>query len=184
LGENEYGLAEAAILSGRWLSATTMTDVLARPAVITAAVEQPAPVLRRVVIRKRGPGLLVEVYANNPMSPTFLKSVEAVADLLTLPQGWNSYAAKPIAPQNAVRAIRLLGEFLEPHTPPPAAVPRVQGGIQLEWHTESIDIEVYIDSPEKVRFFAEHPESGQSDEGPLAGREHVLRTWVKRVSGK
>ena len=111
LGENEYGLAEAAILSERWLSATTLPDVLARPTVLTAAVEQPMPVLRRVVIRKRGPDLLVEVYANHPMSSTFLKSVEAVADLLSLPPGWNSYSAKPIDHQNARQAIRLLMSF-------------------------------------------------------------------------
>src|SRR5438067_2486637 len=95
-GENEYGLAEEAILSERWLSATTLPDVLARPAVITAAVEQPSPVLRRVVIRKQGPALFVEVHANRPMSPTFLKSFEAVADLLSLPPGWNSYSANPL----------------------------------------------------------------------------------------
>ncbi len=184
LGENEYGLAERAILFDRWLSTTTLPDVLARPAVMTAAVEQPAPVLRKVVIRRRGPELLVEVHTNRPMSPTFLKSVEAVADLLSLPPGWNSYSAKPIAPQNSVRAIRLLAEFLEPQTPRPAVVPRVQGGIQLEWHTESIDIEVYVDSPKEVSFFAEHVESGESFEGPLAGQEQVLKAWVQRVSGK
>lgn len=72
----------------------------------------------------------------------------------------------------------------EPQTPPPAVVPRVQGGIQLEWHTETIDIEVYIDSPEKVSFFAEHLESGQNAQGPLAGQEHVLKEWVERIPGK
>jgi hypothetical protein len=183
-GGNEYGLAEAAILSEPWLSAMTLPDALARPAILSAAVEQPTPVLRRVVIRKRGPELVVEVHASRPLSSTFLKSVEAVADLLGLARGWNSYAAKPIAPQNAIQAIRLLGEFLEPQTLPPAVVPRVQGGLQLEWHTESVDVEVYIDSRANVSFFAEDLESGQSDEGPLTGREHILKGWVKRVSRK
>src|SRR5579862_1709909 len=133
MGNIECGLAEAAILSEPWHSTTTLPDVLARSAVVTAAVEEPKPILRKVVIRKRGAKLLVEVYANQPMPVTFHKSVEAVADLLTLPPGWNSYSAKSIAPRNAVRAIRLLGELLEPQTSPPAVVPRVQGGIQLEW---------------------------------------------------
>ncbi len=184
LGESDYGLAEAAILSERLLSATTLPDVLARPAVVTAAVEQPAPVMRKVVITRRGPGLRIRLHANHPVLSTFSKSVEAVAELLNLPKGWNSYAAKPIAPQNAVRAIRLLAEFLQPQTPPPAIVPRVQGGIQLEWHTKSIDIEVYIDSPEQVSFFAADAESGQSVEGTLAGKDRILKAWVERVSGK
>ena len=184
LGENEYGLAEAAVLSEGWLSATTLPDVLARPAVVTAAVEQPAPVLPKVVIRKRGPELLVEVHANHPMPQAFLKSVEAVADLLNLPPGWNSYSAQPIAPQNAVRAIRLLAEFLGPETPPPAAVPTVRGGIQLEWHTKCANVEIYIESPDNVRFFAEEVGSDESCEEPLPGHERELRSWLQRLSGK
>lgn len=185
LSDSDYGLAEAAILSQRLLSATTLPDVLARPAIVTAAVAQPSPALRRVVIKRRGLDLHVKVYADQPMSSALSTSVEAVADLLSLPKGWNSYAAKPIAPQNVVRAIRLLVELLVvPQTPAPAVVPRVQGGIQFEWHTKSIDVEVYIDSPGEVSFFAEDAESGQSVEGTLPGQEHVLKAWVQRISGK
>jgi len=184
LGGNEYGLAEAAILSERWLSTTTLPDVLARPAVVTAAVEQSALLLRRVIIRKRGSELVVEVNAHRPLSTEFLKSIEAVVELLNLPPGWNSYSAKPIGPQIAVRAIRILAELMEPLTPLPAVVPRVQGGIQLEWHTDTLDIEVYIDTPDQVSFFAEHGESGQSVEASLAGQEQTLRAWVQRLSRK
>jgi hypothetical protein len=60
----------------------------------------------------------------------------------------------------------------------------VGGGIQIEWHVGSIDIEVYIDSPGKVSFFAEQVESGETFEGPHAGHEVVLKTWVQRISGK
>lgn len=184
LGENEYGLAEAAILSERWLSATTLPDALARPAVLSAAVEQPTPVLPRVVIRKRGPELVVEVHANRPMSSTFLKSVEAVVDLLSLPRGWNSYSAKPIEHQNARQAIRLLADFLRPDTPPPSVVPTVRGGIQLEWHTRGANVEIYIESPSDASFFAEETESGRSSDVPLSGHEPELRSWLQRLSGK
>ena len=128
--------------------------------------------------------MLVEVHANHSMSLTFRKSVRAVADLLSLPPGWNSYSAKPIAAQNAIRAIRLLGEFLEPHTPPPTVVPTVRGGIQLEWHSSGVNVEVYIQSPNDVSFFAEEVGSGDSSDVPLSGREHELRSWLQRLSGK
>jgi len=182
VGENEYGLAEAAILSEWRLSATTLPDVLARPAVVTAAVEQPISVLQRVVIRKQGGAL--NVHANPPMSPTFRKSVEAVADLLSLPPGWNSYSAKPIDHGSAKRAIRLLAEFLEPNTPPPSVVPTVKGGIQLEWHTKGVDVEIYIESPDEVSFFAEEAGSVKSSDVPLPGHELELRSWLGRLSGK
>lgn len=111
----------------------------------------------------------------------FLKCVEGVVDLLRLPPGWNSYSAKPIAASNAVRAIRVLASIIDTETPLPAIVPSSQGGIQLEWHAKGIDIEVYIDSYDDVRFFAEHTGSGESIEEPLAGHEHELKAWLHRT---
>lgn len=184
LRDTDYSLAEAAILAQPWLSTSTLPDVLARPAVVTGAMEHPAPALRKVIIRKRGPEVSVEIQASGPMPRSFLKSVEGVVDLLRLPAGWNSYSAKPIGSQNAIRAIRLLAEFLGPETPPPVAVPTVRGGIQLEWHTRGVNIEVYVDSPESVGFFAEHAGSGEGSEAPLAGHEQELRLWLQCISGK
>jgi len=180
--ENEYGLAEKAILSERLLSASTLPDVLARPAVVTAAVE-PAPAkLHRVAIRKRGAEISVEIQATGILPRSFLKSIEDIVALLTLPPNWNSYSARPIAPQNAIRAIRLVWDLLQPGIPAPMVVPRVRGGIQLEWHTKAGDIEIYIDSPDQISFFAEHAESSESTEAPLAGHEEELRAWVQRIS--
>jgi hypothetical protein len=151
---------------------------------MTAAAEQLEPVRRRVLIRRPGPALPFEVHANRPMSPTFQKSVEAVADLLNLPPGWNSYSAKPIARENARRAIRLLDEFLKSDTPPPSIVPTVRGGIQLEWHTRGVNVEIYIEFPNDVTFFAEDTGSNKSSDAPLSGHEHELMSWLQRLSGK
>jgi len=113
-----------------------------------------------------------------------LKGVEGVVDLLRLSGGWNSYSAKPVATQNAVRAIRLLAEFVAPDTPPPVVVPTVRGGIQLEWHTKGFNVEIYVESPVEVSFFAEKPGSVESSEESLSGHEHELRSWLQRISGK
>jgi hypothetical protein len=172
--DTAYGLAEETIRSQPWLSASTLPDQLARPAVRTAEVEQSSPPPREVVIRR--------LPADAPLS--FFKSVRAVGDLLRLPEGWNSHSAKPIAVRNARTAIELLAQFLRTNTPPPDVVPRVQGGIQLEWHTGKIDIEVYVDSPGQVSFFAEDLESEDDFEGPLRGHEEVLKSWIHRVSQK
>ena len=176
-------LAEAAILSQPWASAT-MLDALARPAIAAATGESSASALPQVIIRSSEAGISVEVQSNDSFPPSFLKSVKDVADLLGLPAGWNSYSAKPIEPRNVKRAIELLAELLGPETPPPIVVPTVGGGIQLEWHNNGIDIEVYIDSPYDVCFFAEKLESGESTEQPLAGHVHELRSWLVRISGK
>ena len=178
----KYGLAEEGILSERQLSALTLPDVLARPAVVTAAVEPVQP--HQVAIRKRGADILIGIRDPGDLPRNLLDSIKSIGALLTLPPGWNSYSAKPIAPENAVRAIDLLCHLLQPGIAAPTVVPRVQGGIQLEWHTKAGDIEVYIDSPDQISFFAEHAESGESTEAPLAGHEEVLKRWVQRISGE
>ncbi len=118
------------------------------------------------------------------MPGSFMKGLEGVVDLLRLPAGWNSYAAKPIAPQTATQAIRLLAEFLGSRTPPPTVVPTVRGGIQIEWHTRGVNLEIYIGAADYIGFFAEQIETGESCEEPLAGNEHALRSWLERISGK
>jgi len=177
-------LAEAAILSQPWLSTSTLSDALARPALITTPAESGAPRLRRVVIRRRASEFSVEIQASGQMPRSFLKSVENIVDLLGLPRGWNSYAAKSIEPQNAIAAVRLLAQLLEVHSPAPIVVPTVRGGIQLEWHSKGINIEVYIDSSETISFFAEDIQSGRSCENPLPGHESELRSWLQRIAGK
>lgn len=179
-----YSLAEAAILSQPWLTASSLPDVLARPAVVATTSELPKVVERKIVIRKRGLSGPAEISVSGLWPASFLKGAGAVVDLLNLPAGWNSYGAKPIAPQNAVQAIRLLAGILSTDTPPPVVVPRVRGGIQLEWHSAYVDVEVYIDSPGKIRFFAEHTETGETFEGQIEGNEAVLKAWLSRTSGK
>ena len=81
-------------------------------------------------------------------------------------------------------ALKLLVDIMDIDTPPPLVVPRVQGNIQLEWHTDQVDIEIYIDSPESVRFFAEDPMEDRFVEGSLAGREEELRAWLARLASE
>ena len=182
LSDTRYSLAEAAILSGPWLSTAT-ADVLAEPEIVIRAVEPPQT-LRKVVIRKRGSEIAVEILASGSTPRSLMKSIEGVVDLLGLQAGWNSYSAKPIEPRNAIRAVQLLFELLDPKTPTPIVVPTVRGGIQLEWHTKGVDIEVYINSPTDVSFFAERVESDESTEQPLADHEHELKSWLGRISGE
>ena len=124
----------------------------------------------------------VEFQEIDLLPQVFVKSVRGVLDLLSLPAAWDSYSAKPIAPRNAIQAIKLLADLLRSSTPAPAVVPTVQGGIQLEWHTKGVNIEVYVDTSEDVSFFAERVATGESCEQLLAGHEGELLEWLARIS--
>jgi hypothetical protein len=67
---------------------------------------------------------------------------QAIERLTQLPAGWDSYGARRIQ-ASAVKAVfELLGCTMQRHSPVPAVVPTATGGLQLEWHTGGIDLEV------------------------------------------
>lgn len=181
LKDREYGSPEAAILSTRSIAPVSTPDVSAGTSAVLAT-----PGARMSTGPLVSCGLAnwtVSVSNATDQLPTwFLPSFRALVDLLNLPAGWNSHSAKRIAPQNAKAALVLLGGLLDFETPAPTVVPRVQGNLQLEWHTAHIDIEIYIDSPDSVHFFAEDATEGLFAEGPLAGHENELRGWLERLT--
>jgi hypothetical protein len=82
---------------------------------------------------------------------------EALRKLLSLPQNWNSYGARPIQPQNVDSAVQLLHQLAGQNTPQPIVVPTVRGGVQLEWHTDGIDLEIEINEPGRFQVLYEQP---------------------------
>jgi len=179
--DHEYGSPQTALLSRERISSASNSDPWVGTGTVFSRPRAPFPTHVQVLLR------LAErrVHVRNPPRPMpawFAPSVTALVDLLSLPPGWNSHSAKKIEPRNVMAAIVLLGIIMDSDVPPPIVVPRVKGNIQLEWHTEQVDIEVYIDTPSTVRFFAEDVAKEQAAEGSLSGREHELKNWLKRLS--
>lgn len=64
--------------------------------------------------------------------------------LITLPPNWNSYGGLPVSPFAAGTAISMLYDLLRDSDPAPTIVPTSRGGVQIEWHTLSKDLEIEI----------------------------------------
>jgi hypothetical protein len=80
--------------------------------------------------------------------PSWLNDVgERVAELSTLPPGWDGHRGRPI--DHA--ALRSATGFLTRMAPwvrvPPSIVPTSRGGVVLEWHRGGVDLEILF--PEK-----------------------------------
>jgi hypothetical protein len=98
--------------------------------------------------------------AHSKRAPDWLpEAEEALRKLLSLPQNWNSYGALPIQPQNVQSAIQLLEKLVRSDTPRPIVTPTVRGGVQLEWHTRGIDLEIEIDPPGHYQVLFEDPKA-------------------------
>jgi hypothetical protein len=109
-----------------------------------------------------------------------IETVQTFIELLQLPRGWNSYNAQQIRKENVNAAISILGRIMRPGTPVPIVVPKVRGGVQLEWHTGGINLEIAIDSPEHITFFAEDIRSNDEPEQELD--ESAITEWIDRIS--
>ena len=117
----------------------------------------------------------------NKLTADYVKTISKLIELLELPSGWNSYGARQIRKENVNVAVGLLGRIMRPGTPPPIVVPTVRGGVQLEWHTRGLNVEIDISSPEEVSFFAEDIRAA---EDPIEEEldEYSLSRWIDRLS--
>lgn len=139
-----------------------------------------APVVLRSE-RKTSYKALATKRAKNPATPQYVETVTKLIDLLELPGRWNSYNAQPIKKENVIIAVDLLARLMVEGTPAPQVVPKVRGGVQLEWHTRGMNIEIEIDSPENLKFVAEDLHSPE-ESGDEDFDEPTLRNWVARLS--
>ncbi|HDL01299.1 MAG TPA: hypothetical protein ENH23_03600 [candidate division Zixibacteria bacterium] len=72
----------------------------------------------------------------------FDKIVDRINHLLNLPKDWDSYGAKKIIPEVAISLMRSIAKFPQKHIPDPTIVPSNDGGLQIEWHQNDLDIEI------------------------------------------
>ena len=89
------------------------------------------------------------------VNETFKKLLEIeikLTDLQLLDDGWDDLSAlKPNA-----EVVKLVGEFLHKNIDEleiPNIVPDVNGGIQLEWHTDNLTLEIIFTSQNSIGYF-------------------------------
>jgi hypothetical protein len=141
-----------------------------------------APAKRQCDLHIPGGYTIIETRKAPSTTRGYVRTVKTLIELLELPAGWNSYNAKPIRKENVTFAVDLLSRLMHENTPGPSVVPKVRGGVQLEWHTRGVNLEISIDSPDRVKFFAEDI-SGSQEPVEKDLDETVLARWVDRISG-
>lgn len=88
--------------------------------------------------------------------PDWLMSiVHRLVGLSQLGDDWDSYGAKPIQLAAFQSAIELVGQTMSDDSPVPSIVPTPDGGVQFEWHTANLDLEVEIGPDGNLSVFFE-----------------------------
>ena len=110
--------------------------------------------------------------------------VQSLGKLLQLERNWDTYGGSPIDLRCADAALNLAFNILPNDIPVPSIVPTSRGGLQLEWHTRSVDLEVEFLSATRVcGLFEDHIDGTSwekdlsSDLGPLVD---AISTLSKR----
>ena len=107
--------------------------------------------------------------------PTWLDAVtRKCASFVELERDWDSYGGLPVHQSVAQATSDLLLRLARPSSPAPTVVPTSRGGIQIEWHTPSVELEIAIASPGRMSAVFENRATGeewehdfQSDLGKL-----------------
>jgi hypothetical protein len=95
--------------------------------------------------------------ANAKWIPSFERQLRALFDLQP---GWDTYFGRRITLESAEAAILFAGDHLEPLTADPWLVPLADGGLQLEWHENGIDLEVAFPATDEPELYALDLETG------------------------
>jgi len=80
--------------------------------------------------------------ALNPAPDWLAGILDRVRRLSSLPPGWDGHTGRPVSHSAITAALRFLVQ-LAPHVRvPPSMVPTVSGGVAVEWHRGTVDIEI------------------------------------------
>lgn len=94
--------------------------------------------------------------------PAWLDAVaRKCASFVELEDNWDSYGGRPVHESVAQAASDLLFQLVRPSAPAPTAVPTSRGGIQFEWHTPAVDLEIDLASPGRLSAVFENRTTGE-----------------------
>jgi len=97
------------------------------------------------------------------VSPTF----KAIHEIQQLSNDWDSYGAHAIKQTLIGKSLDLLALVMEEKSPAPSVVPLSDGGLQLEWHRRSQDLEIIFSVEKPAQFFYRNRATGEEDEGSV-----------------
>jgi hypothetical protein len=110
---------------------------------------------------------------------------DAVSDrleqLIRLEEGWDGYTGFPVSFVNAKFAFHMLESICRLDAPAPQIVPGSSGDLQIEWHTNAGDIELWVRAPNDVHAWCEISETQACEELNLTTDFSAVADWVKQI---
>jgi hypothetical protein len=92
------------------------------------------------------PGQVIAISTEKPITalPWLATVVERLNDVVRLEPGWDGETASSPTREAALASLRALFEVMWQDSPAPAIIPMYDGGLQLEWHGQGLDVELSV----------------------------------------
>lgn len=163
------------------LTLPDLTMLLSEP-ISTCVWNDDAPATARPVARTgrlpRADGTIASAQA---WIEVFRAGVKPLRDLQA---GWAGSGSRPVPERNFYLVEQYLGLALAPVPNPrlPSVVPAANGGLQIEWSREAIDLEVLFGPEGRVTAYVEDRELGVEFEEEGDAAVDLLLRWAPRVA--
>jgi hypothetical protein len=117
-------------------------------------------------------------------SPAWIVAfTKRIQTLLDLPANWDGDGAESLSLSCVIEALEFLFSIMSHDLLAPQVVPTSEGGLQLEWHTGGIDIEVTFTPRGRANFFLSHGSSPDL-EGEVADHAIFLSTTLRTLRAR
>ena len=108
-------------------------------------------------------------------------TIEKLNELRRLTASNWSAGAKPIDISAINSMLELLTKILDYDTPPPSVVPTWDGGVQVEWHRNGIDLEIEVSADRAPEYYFFDHQSNEEVEGEARENLDRLYQYAKKL---
>lgn len=135
------------------------------------------------VVRLLEPKAMPAPTAGAPVRDWFVASVHRLEGVVELKENWDASGSPAPSASSLLAAIRVFCAVAPELPPQPAVVPVLGGGLQLEWHIGSRELEIEVLPEGDCAYLT--VDGGQTDEGlcpaDAAERLRGLIRWVMQA---
>jgi hypothetical protein len=122
---------------------------------------------------------------SGPDLPNWVSHVkDQLISILHLQEGWDGFGAGPIRHDVLYFALAILRQIMRSETLPPHITPMSHEGVQLEWHTDAIDLEIEIEEPGSAWVSYENRLAAIEDDWEVSTEFSSLSDPVEQLTAK
>ena len=109
---------------------------------------------------------------------------ERLAELTSLPTGWDGYAGQPVSFTCAYFVANMLERLCQENVPAPLLIPGSDGSLQVEWHRNMFDVELDVLDAQNVVATRVNNSTNQEEVIEIQNDFSDIVHWISDLAGE